>query len=196
MGDASKQKLDVKMGRDAIIAAAASDQPEIMHKVFDDLLGTIFFYDGIEEKKKIEKINSVIGLAQSIKPKDVVEAQLAAQMIAAHNAAMECIRRFNIPNQTTVGQEMYMKHSAKFMNLYISQMKALQKYRGQGDQKMVIEHVNVAPGGQAIVGNVTTGSQSKPQPIKAIEHTPDASADLLNKATKSRQKAKSAKSRK
>lgn len=36
----------------------------------------------------------------------------------------------------------------------MDQVKALGKHRSNGDQKMTIEHVNVASGGQAIVGQV------------------------------------------
>src|SRR5690606_14052212 len=145
--------------------------PSLLNKYINELYGVTFFHEGTSAEDKIKRLNALLSLAQSMEPKDIIETQLVTQMIASHNAAVEFVRRFNIPEQTFAGKELYMKHAAKFMNLYISQMKALQKYRGQGDQKMVIEHVNVAPGGQAIVGNVTTESQSKPQPIKAIEHT-------------------------
>ena len=40
-------------------------------------------------------------------------------------------------------------------------MEALQRYRGKGQQKMVIEHVNVNSGGQAIIGNVETNKKLK-----------------------------------
>ena len=43
----------------------------------------------------------------------------------------------------------------------MDQVKTLNKLRGKGDQKMVIEHVNVEPGGQAIVGQVQSGSKKK-----------------------------------
>jgi len=62
------------------------------------------------------------------------------------------MRRANLPNQTVMGRDLALKNTGKFMHLYIAQMKALSKYRGHADQKIVIEHMNVASGGQAIVG--------------------------------------------
>ena len=56
---------------------------------------------------------------------------------------------------------MALKHGEKLLRLYMDQVKALGKYRGQGDQKMTIEHVNVEPGGQAIVGQVRNKPQRK-----------------------------------
>jgi len=39
----------------------------------------------------------------------------------------------------------------------MAQMEALKKYRTGGQQKMIVEHVHVNEGGQAIVGNVNPG---------------------------------------
>ena len=51
----------------------------------------------------------------------------------------------------------------------------LNRHRGKGQQKVTVEHVNVAAGGQAIVGNVETGGgvapKSKDQP-HAIAYAP------------------------
>ena len=38
-------------------------------------------------------------------------------------------------------------------------MSALKEYRSKGEQKMTVQHVHVAEGGQAIVGNVSTPAQ-------------------------------------
>ena len=39
---------------------------------------------------------------------------------------------------------------------FTTQMEALNRYRGKGQQKMTVEHVHVHKGGQAIVGAVQT----------------------------------------
>jgi hypothetical protein len=39
-------------------------------------------------------------------------------------------------------------------------MEALRKHRNGGNQKVVVEHVHVHNGGQAIVGNVSHGGRS------------------------------------
>jgi hypothetical protein len=40
------------------------------------------------------------------------------------------------------------------METFAAQMSALKEYRSKGEQKMTVQHVHVAEGGQAIVGNV------------------------------------------
>jgi hypothetical protein len=42
---------------------------------------------------------------------------------------------------------------------YARQMDALTRYRRKGQQKMVVEHVTVANGGQAVIGNLTSGGR-------------------------------------
>jgi hypothetical protein len=42
----------------------------------------------------------------------------------------------------------------KSTRTFAAQMSALEQYRSKGEQKMTVQHVRVAEGGQAIVGNV------------------------------------------
>ena len=42
----------------------------------------------------------------------------------------------------------------KLTRTFAAQMSALKEYRSKGEQKMTVQHVHVAEGGQAIVGNV------------------------------------------
>ena len=42
----------------------------------------------------------------------------------------------------------------KLLRTYASQVEALQRYRGKGQQKVTVEHVHVHAGGRAIVGTV------------------------------------------
>jgi hypothetical protein len=44
----------------------------------------------------------------------------------------------------------------KLARTFAAQVEALKRYRSGGEQRMVVQHVNVAEGGQAIVGNVST----------------------------------------
>lgn len=40
-------------------------------------------------------------------------------------------------------------------------MEALKRYRSGGEQKVTVQHVNVAEGGQAIVGNVNAAPRGR-----------------------------------
>jgi hypothetical protein len=49
------------------------------------------------------------------------------------------------------------------LRTFVAQMEALKKYRTGGQQKMIVEHVNVNEGGQAIVGTVNQGGGKNEQ---------------------------------
>jgi len=45
--------------------------------------------------------------------------------------------------------------AVKLLRIFTSQMEALQRYRGKGQQKVTVEHVHVNAGAQAIVVSCT-----------------------------------------
>jgi hypothetical protein len=82
---------------------------------------------------------------------------LAAQLIAANAAAMECYRRAMGAEQTFDGRKENLTQANKLSRTYATLLEALNRHRGKGQQKVTVEHVHVHSGGQAIVGSVETG---------------------------------------
>ena len=97
-------------------------------------------------------VDALIGIA----PKDELEGMIAGQLIASHNAAMECYRRAMIGEQSFEGRRENLTQANKCSRTYAALLEALNRHRGKGQQKVVVEHVNVHAGGQAVVGNVST----------------------------------------
>ena len=95
-----------------------------------------------------------MGALAGIGPKDELEGMMAAQLIAAHNAAMECYRYAMVENQTFDWWRESLSQASKLSRTSVTLLEALNKHRGKGQQKMTAEHVNVHSGGQAVVGNV------------------------------------------
>ena len=94
---------------------------------------------------------------------------MAAQLIAAHNAAMECYRRAMHPEQTFQGRSEELTQANKLSRTYATLVEALNRHRGKGQQKVTVEHVHVHAGGQAVVGVVEPAggrgeANSKDQP--------------------------------
>ncbi len=98
--------------------------------------------------------NGVIAAMHGIAPRDETEAMLAAQMVASHQAAMECYRRAMLKEQTFEGRQASLNHAGKLSRTHAQLLEALNRYRGKGQQKVTVEHVHVHQGGQAIVGSV------------------------------------------
>jgi hypothetical protein len=115
-----------------------------------------------EERGK--QLSATIAALIGIAPKDELEGMMAAQLIAAHNAAMECYRRAMIGEQTFEGRRENLAQANKLSRTYAALLEALNRHRGKGQQKVTVEHVHVHAGGQAVVGMVETpggGDQPK-----------------------------------
>jgi hypothetical protein len=110
--------------------------------------------------------------------RDEIEGMIAAQLIAAHNAAMECYRRAMIGEQTFEGHRENLTQANKLSRTYAVLLDALNRHRGKGQQKVTVEHVHVHSGGQAVVGVVEPPgggdrAKSEDQPhAKQIAHAP------------------------
>ena len=117
-------------------------------------------------------VEALIGL----KPKDEIEGMIGAQLVACHNASMECYRRAMLPDAPFDERHGNLNSANKLSRTYSTLAEALNRHRGKGQQKMTVEHVHVHEGGQAIVGNVESrgggfAPKAEDQP-HAITHAP------------------------
>lgn len=92
---------------------------------------------------------------RELQPKNLIEAQLAAQLYTVHNRAMEYMEKSSAGPRFT-GSDQNLVRAMELLRLYRDLTETLLKVRGQtGQQKIVIERVDVREGGQAIVGSVS-----------------------------------------
>src|SRR5207344_467297 len=118
------------------------------------------------DKQYSATVAALIGIG----PKDELEGMMAAQLIAAHNAAMECYRRAMIGEQTLEGRGGKLAQANKLSRTFATLLEALSRHRGKGQQKVTVEHVHVYEGGQAVVGVVTPGGGDR----QRLEEQPHA----------------------
>jgi hypothetical protein len=104
-------------------------------------------------------INEVIALVRGIGPAGALEAMTVTLLVGAQHAALDCMRRATHPDQTPGGRSMYFSLGLKSARTYSQLLEALNHGRGKGQtrQEIVVTHVSVEAGGQAIVGTVTPG---------------------------------------
>ena len=165
---APRMKVTEKEGGAEILP----DHPDIAvgHTLLMEAIGTaeLDFLDGLLRQltnvgthgQKVDEqgLNFMLAVVKGVEPKDQVEAMLAAQMAAVHNATMTFARRLahvdNIPQQDSAERAFN-----KLARTFATQVEALKRYRTGGEQKVTVEHVTVNEGGQAIVGSVTHGGR-------------------------------------
>ena len=95
---------------------------------------------------------------EAFRPKDAIEGMIAAQAVALHLTAMECLRRAMIPDQPGDVASKLRKDGANLARGMTDMFEALDRKRGKGPQVVRVERVVVHDGGQAIVGAVSAGA--------------------------------------
>lgn len=137
--------------RQTIRKAFGSDNPEFAQV----LLGQIAQIAETPGGGHVDQIDFGTLVVLGAEPRDQMEAMLAVQMSAVHNATMRFASKLvkaSHPREV----EFAEKALNRLARTYGQQMDALKRYRSVG-QQVVVKHVTVNDGGQAIVGDVNAG---------------------------------------
>jgi len=113
-----------------------------------------------DSAEQTQLMQAALAAMIGMKPRDELDGMLIGQLIATHNAAMECYRRAMLGDQPFEGRRENLNQANKLCRSYAALTEALDRHRGKGQQRIVVEHVNVHAGGQAVVGAVTAGGES------------------------------------
>ena len=106
--------------------------------------------------------NAALAVIDGVRPKDEVEAMLAANMAVANITLLELVAR----TRAAIAGHLYQGNGLKrldvlgnltnkFMRTFAIQIEALARKRRKGEQTVTVRHLHVHAGGQAVVGNVT-----------------------------------------
>lgn len=94
--------------------------------------------------------------ADTICAENSMEKMLAHQMAAMHESSMQMMRRANLM-EDHVAAAKCMSIAIKACTAFQGGLITLQKMRGDKSQHIVVQHVHVNAGGQAVVGSVSAG---------------------------------------
>lgn len=140
----------------AIAAATGSTNSTVGIQLLINLSKAI-----ISSNASAEEIVSQLGtFAQSmtmLAPQDPYEGQLVAQLVVLHEQSMEWLGKAMRTERVDFAN-VYLNGASKLLTRHHETLDALLKYRRKGEQRVLVEHVHVHSGGQAIVGTITTGS--------------------------------------
>lgn len=149
------QKFDTDISSDmqnnvllsTLHAATGSTHPDYANLILSQ---TISAYDGFPDDTK--NANTVLGALLEMAPQDSYEGMLISRLVALHSQYM---RFMNIVNTSTYTDtiDLNINRATKLMRVYSETLETLNKYRRKGEQRVIVQHVNVNNGGQAIVAN-------------------------------------------
>ena len=160
-------------GRLKVIGGSMSD--DWNNILANQTIRTLWFFENSRAEEIRGQRHAAVDALIGIKPGDELEGMIAGQLVAVHNAAMECYRRAMLGKQTFERRRENLSPANKLSRTYTVLLDALNRHRGKGQQKVTVEHVHVHEGRQAIVGNVESrgggfASKAKEQPMHLSIH--------------------------
>lgn len=183
-GKAGSVSLVATPNAETSLAKTSPSQKATRAELIDKLRADMCQLAGIKSKDLAERISSQVALLQvleassapverlgiawqtlgELQPENATQALLAVQMIGVHHAAVSFLYRATLQGQTFDGADANVLRATRLMRLFTEQLEAMAKLKGKtGQQKVIVEHVHVHQGGQAIVGAVsaTKGNQGE-----------------------------------
>lgn len=136
------------------IKIGGSESPDWNILIANQIVNALWEQNPNNKDELKRQVNGTIEALKALAPRDEIEGMLIAQMIASHSASMECFRRAMNKQQSSEGRNLNLTNANKLSRTYSTLTEALNRHRGKGQQKMIIEHVHVHAGGQAIVGQI------------------------------------------
>jgi hypothetical protein len=166
--------------RGSLKALGGSNDDDFNNVLANQVIRCLWLANADQDERE-RQMQAAISAMFGVKPQDELEGMLAAQMVGVHSAAMECLRRAMIKDQTFEGWQAALSQANKLVRSYATLLEALNKHRGKGQQVVRVEHVTVQAGGQAIVGAVSQGGgdgggsdeRSHAKGAAALAHAPE-----------------------
>src|SRR5258707_801460 len=105
--------------------------------------------DAGTRRRKVDEreLNFMLSVVKGAKPKDQIEAMLAAQMAAVHTATMTFARRL-ADVENVAQQDSAERAFNKLGRTFAAQVEALKRYRSRGDQTVRVRSGALGSGAQ------------------------------------------------
>jgi len=106
-------------------------------------------------KDHVKNTNKLARLMREFEPRDAIESSLCSQIVICQEKGFSTLGLAAIQKDQKWIQTFY-NISSKLLARSQSALQQLISYRREADQRITVEHVNMAPGSKAIFGNVSS----------------------------------------
>ena len=152
------RKLHLSMEKyGTAVELTGSPDPRLARLAVVQLTEAMWLPASLSDAERIERVGGALAALKGLAPRDELEGMLAAQMVATHAAAMDCLGRAQDDGAPFAARDGQLRTAAKLLALYTQQAETLSRNRGRGAHNVTVEQVRVESGGQAIVGHVSRG---------------------------------------
>ena len=151
-----------KLAKDNHTLINPCDQNDLAQKVdfimLENYANTQINLSGLteeEKKQKLETATQVVKiLADSLGAQGLLQNMLVTQLLGIHELQQKLLpyvaKSINYPEDN----QYFVNAITKLSNTFIQQLTLLQKLQGQSQQKVVVEHLHINKGAQAMIGQV------------------------------------------
>lgn len=94
-------------------------------------------------------------MLKEMSPKDPTEAMLCSQIIGLNAQGMKYLARAEGEENWLCHTEAAVNMAIKLLRLKNETIETLMRYRRKGEQKVVVQHINVTDEARAIIGDVS-----------------------------------------
>jgi len=172
---------DPELGDQLMMNALGVADREAMHGILRQLVKASVSGESPDEVT----LSFMISMVRSIRPRDVTEAMLVAQMVSVHVMAMRCAH--HLANADDLARhDSAARALGRLARTFPAQIEALNRHRSHGEPAITVQNVSVGDGGKAIVGNVTQHANvivSDTSPASAARKAPKAAGSRRRRAS-------------
>jgi len=130
---------------EGLAQATGADDQTLQMRLVREVLDALWVHEDSDADERSAQLEAAYALMREIEPRDAAEGMLAAQMVAVHGAAMDCLRRAMHPGQTEALRDAAMRQATKLLTLFPRQLETLDRRRGKGSVHTIrVEHVTRA----------------------------------------------------
>ena len=152
-----------------------STDPEVSRLVFADtirepnMIGVDASEQRMEAAADAGVLEAAVDAAESARAGNSLEKMLCHQMAAAHHAAMKLMARGTDSRLPPAEMARLTNAAARMMDTYQTAFLTLLKIRTGGKQTVVVQHVQVSEGGQALITGSMKAGALKPGEVTGNE---------------------------
>lgn len=115
-----------------------------------------------EKQLKLNKAHQLVeNIADSLGAQGLLQNMLVTQLLGTHELQQKLLRYATRSLHNPEQGQYYINAISKLSNLFVQQVNSLQKLQGNCQQKVVVEHLHVSDGGNAIIGQVNAHSMGE-----------------------------------
>lgn len=110
--------------RDATLRrATGSDDARVHGWLVNDVAGALALPPALDTAAREDRVCAAVSAMCAIAPRDAIEGMLAAQMVAVHSAALDCLRRAAEPVAADRARDADLRHAGRLLNVFQRQMR-------------------------------------------------------------------------